>query len=126
MKKVGLFLLFIVFLGVTYLMFLNVRNNSMYDEVIELHISPSNEECDDYDVLWKVDFVNDSSYSFIQTEFIYLLNSKLNYRDSVNKRYWVNGVLKKSRKKQDYLQCGLPWIFNDSLVKGINYNKVSD
>ncbi len=116
MKKVSLILFLVVLVTVVLVKFFYRNNQSAYNDLITMKISPSKEECDDYNVLWKVDSISNSSYSFVKDELVYILNSKLVYNDSLNEQYLVDGVLLKEKRKEHYLECGSPWIFSDSLI----------
>jgi len=83
-------------------------------------ITPSNEECDDYDCIWKIDSVIQGDPKILSKQ-IYMLNSKKSYNDSTtNVRYKLNGLLYDKIIKEDFTNCGVVYEFLDEQIENIH------
>lgn len=84
-------------------------------EYVEFIIKPSFEECDTYNLIWKVDSVIKGE-NVSNEMFFYLLNSKLTYKFDENIRYKVIGITCLEQIKEHYTDCGRVYILNDSII----------
>ena len=82
-----------------------------------LIVTPSGEECDDYNVIWDVDSVI-SGDKYLNKKSVYLLNSKREYFDEEeNTMFLLKGVFIQKQIKEDFTDCGEVFPFIDESMK---------
>ena len=79
---------------------------------VRLELEPSRAECDDYDVLWRINSVDSEKFAFLVNDLVYLVNSKRKY-DNTSSELVVHGYLYRYRRNRDYIGCSQSWWFRD-------------
>ncbi|WMJ72798.1 hypothetical protein RCC89_06430 [Cytophagaceae bacterium ABcell3] len=79
-------------------------------------VEPSAEECDDYNVIWRVDSIINEKEE-LMNKFVYLLNSKQEYEETTKgKKFLLKGIFIDKVLKSDFTNCGKVFRFKDESI----------
>jgi hypothetical protein len=115
MKTVHIILLILLLIFGVFI-YKGWQEKSLYEDIISVRIFPSQEPCDEYKVLWKIDSVSSKEYGFVVGDLIYLTNAKANYRNDSLSIFIATGRLLKEKKEEHYIGCIDSWFFEDKSI----------